>query len=160
MEKKLSREEEMKQFESLPQKVQEVLLSEDTADKIVRTGQAHNLTAEQTEQLGDTTVWVLYGALPLTRFYESLTTQLQVPPEKARVLADEIEHSIFFPIRPALQKLGEKQPAEEEQGPEVPRVTNADVPRYTQDTREETQQRDKEEKVRPFSSDPYREPLG
>ena len=104
MEPKISPQEFREHYDDLPSELQEMILSELTADKIERIVVRNNATRHMSE-IARLTGRVLLGVLPPDRFISALADHLQIDKQAAADMAQDINREIFFPIRESLKEL-------------------------------------------------------
>ncbi|MEK9175678.1 MAG: hypothetical protein AAB795_03770 [Patescibacteria group bacterium] len=88
----------IEKFKSLPQKLKDVLFSEDTTDTIFAIGKENGLTVFQMEELADETGLVILGITAPDNFAKNVEKRLTTNTEKATPIARAINEKIFNPI--------------------------------------------------------------
>lgn len=91
------------QYEKLPSALKDALFSADVAEKMFEIGKKHGLTIEKTGFAAEETGFVILGLLPPREFAASLSKRLDITMDKAQVIASDINHQIFFPLREILK---------------------------------------------------------
>lgn len=92
-------------FENLPDEIQEAFLSVNTYETIKKIVDQHNLHVDQAGQLSQEIGYVMLGVTRPEVFLSQIAEKVGVPMETAGEIVKEINSSIFFPIRTALQGL-------------------------------------------------------
>ncbi len=95
----------MERFRDLPEDLQKAMFSPDTADAILAVGKKFGLQIDQTGELADETGLVMLGVTPPGEFIRNLARRLELDPEKAKAVAEEINQKIFQPVRESLKKV-------------------------------------------------------
>lgn len=100
---KISEKELEHQFGKLPESLQAVISSIDSAKKVVDIGRKHAIHVDKLGELGAETGMVVLGFTNPSQFLSRLTRRLDLPEEKVRPIAEEINTEIFLKIRDALK---------------------------------------------------------
>lgn len=109
----------IEKFKNLPQKLKDVLFSEDTTDIIFAIGKENKLTVFQMEELADEAGLVVLGIKTPEDFVKSLEQRLATSAEKAVPIARATMEKIFNPI------LGDLKALHKSSAPlEMPSVVN------------------------------------
>lgn len=111
-----------KQLEKIPPEVKSFYLSAEYAKAIQEIIKKQRLLIDQGEKLETETTLVMIGLEPLSDYVKNLETNLELNPEKARLLAIDINELVFKKIRQALQKMDEDMLLPEEINPLMPKV--------------------------------------
>ncbi len=90
-------------FDSLPESIQEVILSSDYENTLLKLGQDHNLNVEQLGILERETTLVMMGLTNPDKFESELRHELNIDPQKVNELTKEINEKIFLKIRELLK---------------------------------------------------------
>jgi len=101
----MSQEELIKQFNQLPEKIQDLLMSEEIADIISEEEQLNYLPAQKGKMIAGLVADVLLGNLSYKEFTPTLIDRLGVNPIVSKNIAQKIESKIFFPVREDLEKI-------------------------------------------------------
>lgn len=101
-----------KRFNSLPEHLQEILESEQTAKLIMQIGKSHYLSREKILTLKQLVALVLLGFLDTRGFRTELTERLYLNFEHATALTNEISAELFNPVKSDLAQI--YMPPEEE----------------------------------------------
>ena len=95
----------MEKFRDLPEDLQKAVFSPDTADTILAVGKKAGIAIDKIGELADETGLVMLGLTPPGEFIKNLARRLNVDPEKAKSIAEEINQQIFQPVRESLKKV-------------------------------------------------------
>ncbi len=90
-------------FDSLPESIQEIILSSDYQNTLVEIGKSNQLTIPQMGTLELETTLVMMGLTPTKNFEAELTKELGVNPMKGSQIVNEINTKIFLRIRDLLK---------------------------------------------------------
>ncbi|MCX6753134.1 MAG: hypothetical protein NTW62_02205 [Candidatus Nomurabacteria bacterium] len=90
-------------FDSLPESIQEVILSSNYQDTLVEIGKQNNLSLNQMGTLELEATLVMMGLTPTAEFETELTKELAVDPMKGSKIVNEINEKIFIKIRDLLK---------------------------------------------------------
>lgn len=103
MPKQYTKEQLWKLYKKLPEELQEVIFSAETAENIWNICEKNNIEAVSSvaKYVGN----VLVGVLPPEEFQEVLEKDLKIKKETAKKVAQEINRFIFYPVKPALEEL-------------------------------------------------------
>ncbi len=88
----------------LPEDIRAAILASDFEEKIRAIGAKQNLHVDQTGTLGDAAMLIMLGFSPHETFESTIAANLNVPLDKARELAADINTQIFLPIRESMKK--------------------------------------------------------
>ncbi|MCR4311558.1 MAG: hypothetical protein NUV54_03285, partial [Candidatus Taylorbacteria bacterium] len=102
---KVSDKELAKQFEKLPIKLKEALRSVDSARKIIDIGRKNGLHVDQIGELGAETGMVILGFSRPNQFVSQLRRRLDLPEDKLKTVAEEVNTEVFVKIREALKQI-------------------------------------------------------
>jgi len=122
----------MERFRDLPEDLQKAIFSPNTADAILAAGKNSGIAIDKIGELADETGLVMLGITPPGEFIRNLTRRLELDPEKAKAVAEEINQKIFQPVRESLKKvhgLGEapKAPTQPDATKQKPLPTRSDI---------------------------------
>lgn len=95
----------MKKYKALPRDLQKAMFSSVTAGKILEIEQKHSLSIDQAGILAQEVGWVLLGEKRASEFPNNLAGALKIPEARAREIARDVNHTIFFQIRESLKRL-------------------------------------------------------
>lgn len=110
MSKTYTPEELNAKFKLLPEEIQEVFNSLDTAKTIKSIGLRHNLHLDKIGGLADEVGLVLLGLVHPNRLPIDLREEHGFTPDEARVVTTEVNNEIFAKIRESLLALSESKP--------------------------------------------------
>lgn len=105
MEKEIDTKQFWKLFQSLPEKVKEAFLSEESGDTILEIGKRNGIEEEKISEISKYVGYVLLGLLPLVDFQKTLEEELNIEKEKIEKVAKEINRFIFYPIKSELEEM-------------------------------------------------------
>jgi hypothetical protein len=143
MTKELSHEQYWKIFKELPEELQKHILSEDTAKDIYDICLRNGID-DMAPEVAEITSRVLFGLLPIEEFQKTLEKELELDPEVAKKVYQEIFRFIFYPVKTSLEELYKTEIAPIAGVPVKPPVK-----RVTEEKPEE----------KPKGVDKYREPI-
>jgi hypothetical protein len=143
----LSQEQYWKIFKELPEELQKHILSEDTAKDIYDIC-LRNEIDDMAPEVAEITSRVLFGLLPIGEFQKTLEKELELDPEVAKKVYQEIFRFIFYPVKESLEEIYKTEIA-----PIAGVLVKPPVKRVT----EEKPETSPEEK--PKGVDRYREPI-
>lgn len=98
----------------LPKDIQEAVLSTDLSSRIQAIGAKYQLHVDQIGILEEEVMMVMLGFSNPATFAEQLVEALQITPDVAGQLAQDIAGAIFLPIRESMQAFIDSQPEQEE----------------------------------------------
>lgn len=111
-----------RKFQRLPQKLQEVILSEETAATIARLTEEHHIKGK-TSALADLVGDVLMGELHPNLLVRTIAEDMRVPQGDARRMGIAIAEKIFAPVREELLSMYlHKKPVPPEKQPPKPQL--------------------------------------
>ncbi len=133
---------------SLPEELGEALFSMETAQHIWDIREKHDVMDKKSQQIPTYVGYVLMGLMLPSQFEEALQKELKLPKKIAEQINREINRLIFYPVKPALERLYQipKTEGERTATPKTPQEESIGA-------RNESQ----EPAPRPASEDPYRE---
>lgn len=104
-------------FDSLPENIQELIMSSNYQDTLIELGRKYQLNVEQMGILERETTLVLLGLSPTNTFETELTRELNIDKMKGSQIVTEINEKIFITIRDLLKLMytpkGEEPSVEE-----------------------------------------------
>lgn len=103
-----SQKEKLELFEKLPQELKEVILSEETAERIWAIGQRYGIKRETLSEISALVGDILMGLLPPEEFPKVLEKELSLDEEEAKDIAREINRFILFPVKESLAEFYQK----------------------------------------------------
>jgi len=101
----MNEKELINQYNQLPDKIQDLLMSEEIADLIKNETGINALSLEKKHIISKIVGDVLLGNLSYKDFTPTLIDQLAINPVISKNIAQKIESQIFFPIREDLEKI-------------------------------------------------------
>jgi len=101
----MAQEDLIKQFNQLPENIQDLLMSEEIADLIAEEEQLNYLPAQKGQMIASLVADVLLGNLSYKEFTPTLIDKLGVNPIISKNIAQKIESKIFFPVKEDLDKI-------------------------------------------------------
>jgi hypothetical protein len=109
-----SRKEIEERYNHLPGVLQDALFDVDAAEKIFEIGRKHGLTIEKIGFLAEETGYIIMGFMHPREFVNSLAERLELDSGKARLIASDVNHQIFSPLRQSLKETHQMEVTEEE----------------------------------------------
>lgn len=94
-----------RQWTILPEDIRTLVLSTDFETKLNWVGGKYNLTAEQIDILKQETVFVLIGLTELAGFMDSVSSELVISKEQARVISQEVGTQVFAGVKESLKEM-------------------------------------------------------
>ena len=100
----------------LPQDLQQIMFTEETANKIHQAGKKNNLNENQLWWASHTAGMIILGETNIINFVKTLQEKCKLTEEPARQLARDINQAIFLPVKEDLKKIHKvpQWPREEE----------------------------------------------
>jgi hypothetical protein len=171
------------QLNTLPKVIKDAISSIDLGGKIRRIADKNMLHIDQAGVLENETMFVMIGLEPIEDYKENIKRELNISRDRAQAITAEIDKEIFMSIREAMKKVQnnttdeseeikkqvEKQNLVRHTAPPPPNLPTAEpvAPAQSQDidsnlvARHLSDEQDKPhfEKKKPYSTDPYREPV-
>ncbi len=93
-------------FYQLPADLQDIMFSEETANKIWKIGKEDNqFSDDQLRWLAYFTGLVILGETPLNQFSQKIQEKCRVDETKAKNIIQEIAKEIFAPVKESLKKV-------------------------------------------------------
>ncbi len=89
----------------LPENLRKIIFSAETADKIKKIAEKNNLDSTQTWSMSYIVGMVLLGETNIIDFLKSIEKECDLEREQARLLARDINSSIFLPVKDDLKKI-------------------------------------------------------
>src|SRR3989344_3218347 len=114
-----TRKELGQKFQEIPEDLQELILSTETADKVYEVGSKHFLHIDQIGELADEIGLVMLGINKANNFVNHVADRLGIEMETASAITKDVNEQIFMKIRESLQKL---HTGKEEAGDKTPTV--------------------------------------
>jgi hypothetical protein len=102
-------------FDSLPQSVQDVIVSSNYEEALLEIAKNYNLTAGQIDILARETTLIMMGLAPLQDFQNTLTQELKIGKEKGEKIVTDINEKVFLNIRELLKIMNTPTEEEEEE---------------------------------------------
>lgn len=90
-------------FQRLPPPLRDHMMSVENSERIFETGKKFGLTIEQIGFLAEESGYVVLGLTHPKDFVSHVSEHLHIDMEKAKNIAREINHQIFFPLREMLK---------------------------------------------------------
>jgi len=143
MPKKYTPEQFWKLYEKLPQELKDALFAEETGNNIYEICERNEIS-ENLDQIVEYVGQVLIGVLTLDEFRQTLEKELELDPEVAKKVYQEIFRFILYPVKANLEELYKIEIAPIAGVPAKPTVK-----RVTEEKPEE----------KPKGVDRYREPI-
>lgn len=146
-----------KKFRSLPEEIQNIIYSPETANSVQSIGEKYNLHIDKMDKLILATEDVMAGDVSSEEFISHIKKELEIDQETANKIGQEINQQVFESIRDAIKSLSNKTEVEEE--PDITPVVVSDLPKPTIadiKTKEKTSSPVQENN---YTLDPYREPI-
>lgn len=176
------------QFKKLPKDIQDAILAVDLRDKLKIVSDKHKLLVDKAGILENETMLIMLGLENYSTYSDSIKKKLGVTEQQAQEITKDINEQIFLPIRESLKNIEKKNTEEaEKESEEDKRVTqpNSLIPPSANPEKKEpvhssnifedklTKQvrtpkehvrleesiNKSQEKKKPYSIDPYREPI-
>ena len=104
MAEKISSEKFWELYKNLPQELKNVLFAEETGNYVYETCKK-NGAGEKLGEIVDYVGQVLVGVLPPGDFQKILEKEVELNPETAKKVTQEIHRLIFYPVKPCLEEL-------------------------------------------------------
>ncbi len=98
-----SQEEVEERFRRLPEPLKEQMMSAENSERIFEVGKKFGLTVEQIGFLAEESGYVVLGLTHPNDFVPRVKDHLRVDEQKAKSIAQEINHQVFFPLREMLK---------------------------------------------------------
>ncbi|MBI4224739.1 MAG: hypothetical protein HY617_00235 [Candidatus Sungbacteria bacterium] len=93
-----------KQYEELPALLKQALFSTEIAEIMFEIGKKFGLTIEKTGIMAEETGYIMLGLTRPNELVANLANELAVDTDKAKDIATEVNHRIFFPLREELKR--------------------------------------------------------
>lgn len=94
-------------FKVLPDELKDTVLSEDTADSILSICQRYRVEDEKISKISELVGNSLMGLLPPDELQDSLEEEVNLDPEIAKKVSQEINRFIFYPVKEILSSFYE-----------------------------------------------------
>ncbi len=98
-----------KAYQKLPPVVQDIVLSNDTVEKIEDIQKKYDLNQKQAEVFENEVELLMMGLIHSDEFISNLKEKLEITEEKADGIATEVDEKIFKGIREVMMRGGEKK---------------------------------------------------
>ena len=109
--------EELKEkFLNIPEDVQEAITSTETNEKLLALADKYKLQYDEAEELTKEIGYVMLGLKPKKDFVKNIKKATELNFEKSKIIAEEVNNTIFADIRKSLKRLHEtptKEPEED-----------------------------------------------
>ena len=92
-------------YKRLPFDLKKAIVSGETRQQVQAIADRHHLLYEQVADLETETALVMLGLRPPADFITNVKGALNLPEEKARAIAEDINTEIFRPVRESLKKI-------------------------------------------------------
>lgn len=115
-----TREQKLEKYKKLPDDLKETIMSVGTSEKFYAVGQKHQLNIEQVEILSKQAGLVMLGFEHPSKFIGNIAKALDVPEERARAIAQDVNAQIFQPVRESLKKIHGIEPQSPPPKPTIP----------------------------------------
>lgn len=100
-----SSEELERRYAALPDDVKNAISSEEVAMQLSAIGEKHGLLEDRVEVLVSETGYVMLGMTHPSAFIQNLTTRMGISRDSAQAIAEEVNQTIFKPVRESLKKI-------------------------------------------------------
>ncbi|MCH8986793.1 hypothetical protein IIA94_01345 [Patescibacteria group bacterium] len=147
-------------YEKLPQELKTALFSEETAEVIGNACTQYGIEDERVSQVAGLVGNVLTGFLLPSEFEDALKQNVKLPEVLIKPIAREISRFVFYPVKPALERLhrdGMSKETEQTLNIPTPRHDAQQDQQLPLEETEESRTISKEQKSR--EADPYRESI-
>jgi len=102
---KYTKPELWKIYEKLPKELQQVIFSEETANKIYNTCKRNGVKITETiSKIAENTGYVLLGVLPIKEFKTKSAKETKLKKKTIETICEEIIRSVFVPVKDILEK--------------------------------------------------------
>lgn len=91
-------------YQKLPPPLKDAFFNPDVSEKVFQTGRKFGLNIEKIGLLAEEVAYIVLGLSRPELFIKELGSKLEVDLDRAREIAKEINHQIFFPLRQALKE--------------------------------------------------------
>src|SRR3989338_4689731 len=102
---RLTPDEFRAKYAALPENLREAYSSVNTTEILEEIGKKHGLHIDETGGLVDETGYVMLGVTPPQEYIKNLAEALEIPREKAKEIAVDVNEQVFKPIREALKQV-------------------------------------------------------
>ncbi|MEX2144985.1 MAG: hypothetical protein WD712_01195 [Candidatus Spechtbacterales bacterium] len=103
-----AREEYLQAFNEIPEGVNDMLLSENTAEAVENLTQRYNVEADKIFDVSAIIGYAMVGLVPIKRFIDALQSEAGLDAETARNVAHDVRAEIFAPVAKELADMQEK----------------------------------------------------
>lgn len=97
-------------YQSLPEKLQEVILAPETIDQYAEVAKKFSLNDKQHRELSNQSGLLLLGITQPQQFIVALTSKLGVTREQATLIAQELNKNVFNSVKDALKEVHQVMP--------------------------------------------------
>lgn len=94
-----------KLFKALPQDVRDIYSSDKTTEALITIGKKYSVHIDKLGGLVDETGFVLLGKTHPKDYIRNISARLNLKPEDAKSIAEEINEQIFKPLRESLKQI-------------------------------------------------------
>lgn len=115
-------------LKTLPENLQDVFFSAQTAEIISRVGEQNHLPEEKVKRVAEAVGVVLLGFIHVEELAKEIQDRAQVTPELAKTLAASVENRILNSVRTDLEKAYAPVPAEPEKLEEIKKPASPPAP--------------------------------
>ncbi len=91
-------------FKQLPKVVQDAITSANVEQHLRKLSETHKLHLDQWELLEDEVMLALLGFQPPEDLQKNIRSEVGVPDETAKILAEDVSKTVFEPIRAQLER--------------------------------------------------------
>ncbi|MEK9195344.1 MAG: hypothetical protein AAB975_03130, partial [Patescibacteria group bacterium] len=115
-------------FARLPEPLKDEMMSVENSERIFEAGKKFGLTIEQIGFLAEEAGYVVLGLTHPNDFVGRLKDHLRVDEEKAKTIAQQINHQVFFPLREILKTTHQFELTQEQiqaSPPPIPAIPHA-----------------------------------
>jgi len=103
MPREYTREQLWKLYQKLPGELKEAIFSMETADSIYDICERNEV--EEISEVAKYAGWVLLGVLSPDEFEETIKKEIKLKEDKAKKVAREINHFVFYPVKTSLEEI-------------------------------------------------------
>src|SRR3989344_1876716 len=97
-------QEVVRRYENLSDELKRAMMSVSSAEIIYEVGRKHGLDVEKIGILAEEVGYIMLGMVPPSGFISDLKDLLEIEENKAKEIAQEINHKIFLPIREEMKR--------------------------------------------------------
>lgn len=92
-------------IDKLPKELRDAIFAETTADKVFEIAKKYDLLVDKTGEMASEIGLLMLGVTHPNDFINNLAERMKIPKDEARKIADDINASIFAPVREHLRAL-------------------------------------------------------